>query len=46
MGGCFSVPWLGGVLIWLVVICGFIAIVMLILPIVYGCFVGGVPRFR
>ena len=36
MGGCFSVPWLGGVLIWLVVICGFVAIVMLILPIVLG----------
>ncbi len=31
---CFSVPWLGQLLIWLVMICGFVAILMLLLPIV------------
>lgn len=33
---CFSVPWMAQTLIWLVVVCGFVAIVMLILPIVLG----------
>lgn len=33
---CFSVPWLAQLLIWLVVVCGFVAILMLLLPIVLG----------
>jgi len=33
---CFSVPWLGQLLIWLVVVCGFVAILMILLPIVLG----------
>lgn len=33
---CFTVPWLAGMLIWLVVVCGFVAILMILLPIVLG----------
>ena len=33
---CFTVPWLASLLIWLVVVCGFVAILMILLPIVLG----------
>lgn len=33
---CFSVAWLVQMLVWLVVVCGFVAIAMLLLPIVLG----------
>jgi uncharacterized membrane protein len=33
---CFSVAWLVQLLVWLVVVCGFVAIAMLLLPIVLG----------
>jgi hypothetical protein len=33
---CFTVPWLASMLIWLVVVCGFVAILMILLPIVLG----------
>ena len=33
---CFSVGWFVGFLVWLVVVCGLVAIAMLILPIVLG----------
>lgn len=33
---CFTIPWVIHVLIWLVVVCGFVAIVRFILPILLG----------
>jgi len=33
---CFSVLWLVQTLVWLVVVCGLVAILMLLLPIVLG----------
>jgi hypothetical protein len=33
---CFSVLWLVQTLVWLVVVCGLVAILMILLPIVLG----------
>lgn len=33
---CFSLAWIVQTLVWLVVVCGFVAILMLLLPIVLG----------